>query len=198
MGGRVDVLVNNAGYLRDTTFARMQEKDWTDILAIHMTAVFRLCKAVWPIMMQQEGGRIINVCSTSGLYGNFGQANYAAAKAGITGFSKTLALEGAKKGVRVNAFAPYGTTRMTTTIKGWSDEMSEMFLPKYVSPFVVWLAHKETDVTGRVFEVGGGMVEEVRWTKKGAFLMTRRTPRTHRRMCGQVDLRSRRSQSRRS
>ncbi|CCK68350.1 bifunctional hydroxyacyl-CoA dehydrogenase/enoyl-CoA hydratase FOX2 KNAG_0A06960 [Huiozyma naganishii CBS 8797] len=168
---RVDILVNNAGILRDKSFLKMTDDDWFSVLQVHLFATFAMCKAVWPIFLEQGSGFIINTTSTSGIYGNFGQANYAAAKASILGFSKTLAIEGGKKGIRVNVIAPHAETAMTKTIFG-EKELSNHFDPAYVSPLVVLLASEELQkknrrggVNGQLYEVGGGWCGQTRWQR---------------------------------
>lgn len=174
--GRVDILINNAGILRDKSFLKMTEQDWNDVLQVHLFATYSMCKAVWPTFLKQKSGFIINTTSTSGIYGNFGQANYAAAKAAILGFSKTLAIEGLKKGIRVNIIAPHAETSMTKTIFG-EKELQNHFDPGFVSPFVVLLAseelqklNKRTPVTGLLYEVGGGWCGQTRWQRGPGFV----------------------------
>ncbi|AAS54430.1 AGL060Wp [Eremothecium gossypii ATCC 10895] len=170
---RVDVLVNNAGILRDRSFVKMTDDEWNSVLQVHLLSVFALSKAVWPIFMQQRSGVIVNTTSTSGIYGNFGQANYSAAKAAVLGFSKSLAIEGAKRGIRVYVIAPHAFTNMTKTIFG-ETEIKSSFEPSQVSPFVVLLASNEfarkyRRSVGSLFEVGGGWIGHTRWQRaKGA------------------------------
>lgn len=174
--GRVDVLVNNAGILRDKSFLKMSEKDWNDVLQVHLYATYSMCKSVWPIFLKQKTGFIVNTTSTSGIYGNFGQANYSAAKAAILGFSKTLAIEGAKKGIRVNIIAPHAETSMTRTIFG-EKELQNHFEPGFVSPLVVLLASEEVQnsnkkkpVNGMLYEVGGGWCGQTRWQRSQGYV----------------------------
>ncbi|CEP60880.1 bifunctional hydroxyacyl-CoA dehydrogenase/enoyl-CoA hydratase FOX2 LALA0_S02e01750g [Lachancea lanzarotensis] len=179
--GRVDVLVNNAGVLRDRSFAKMSDEEWLVVLKVHLYSTFGLCKAVWPVFLKQKGGFIINTTSTSGIYGNFGQANYAAAKAAILGLSKTLALEGLKSNILVNVVAPHAETAMTKTI--FSDkELGNHFDPSQVSPFFVLLASEELSkkvgkpVTGQLFEVGGGWCGQTRWERSKGIVSTEPSP----------------------
>lgn len=165
--GTVDILVNNAGVLRDRSFMKMSEDEWDTVLNVHLLGTFRMCKLVWEIFLKNGGGKIINTTSTSGIYGNFGQANYAAAKAGILGMTRTLALEGKKHGIMCNAIAPHAETAMTKTI--FKESELHKFSPAQVSPFVVLLASDELKVTGELFEVGSGWAGNTRWQRaKGA------------------------------
>ncbi|CCH62720.1 hypothetical protein TBLA_0I00610 [Henningerozyma blattae CBS 6284] len=175
--GRVDVLVNNAGILRDRSFLKMSDAEWDMVLKVHLYSTFNMCKAVWPVFLKQHSGFILNTTSTSGIYGNFGQANYAAAKAAILGFSRTLAIEGLKKNIIVNAIAPHAETAMTKTIFS-EKELANHFDPSQVSPFVVLLCSKELQkkqesgklVTGQLFEVGGGWCGQTRWQRSPGFV----------------------------
>ena len=163
--GRIDVIVNNAGILRDKSFSRMTDGDWDLVHRVHLRGSYKVAKAAWPHFLKQKYGRIINTASAVGLYGNFGQANYSAAKLGIVGFSNTLAIEGAKKNILVNSIAPNAGTRMTATVM--PPEMVEALKPDYVAPLVAYLAHESNQTTGGVFEVGSGWVARVRWQRTG-------------------------------
>ena len=156
--GRLDVLVNNAGIIRDKSFAKVTREMVDEVLAVHLHGPFHLSKAAWPHLLER-GGAIVNTTSGSGLYGNFGQANYAAAKAGLVGLTRTLALEGARAGVRVNAIAPLARSAMTETMMG--PEQLERLDPAWVSPLVTWLASNECPVTGHVYSVGAGRYARV-------------------------------------
>lgn len=176
--GRVDVLVNNAGILRDKSFKKMADSEWAAVLQVHLFATFAMCKAVWPVFMKQKSGFILNVASTSGIYGNFGQANYSAAKSAILGFSRTIALEGASKGIIVNVVAPHAETAMTRTIFR-EKELKNHFDPGQVSPLFVLLASEELQrstgkagVRGQLFEIGGGWVGKTRFQRSAGFTAT--------------------------
>lgn len=165
--GRVDILVNNAGILRDKAFTNLDEKMWDDVMNTHLRGTYKVTKAAWPYFLKQKYGRVINTTSTSGIYGNFGQANYAAAKCGILGFSRALAREGAKYNIFVNTIAPNAGTAMTKTIL--PEELVQAFKPDYVAPLVVALASDKVPepATGGLFEVGSGWFARTRWQRSG-------------------------------
>ncbi len=165
---RVDVLVNNAGILRDSSFAKMTDEDWDLIYRVHALGTYKVTKAAWPIMLEQGYGRIVNTASAAGIYGNFGQANYAFAKRGLIGFTNTLAIEGAKKGIKANTIAPVAGSRLTETIL--PKEVTEALKPEFVTPLVVKLCSQENEENGSLFEVGAGWVSKLRWERsRGAF-----------------------------
>jgi NAD(P)-dependent dehydrogenase (short-subunit alcohol dehydrogenase family) len=166
--GRVDVLVNNAGILRDKTLAKMSEAEWDGVIAVHLKGAFCVTQPVFQRMREQStGGSIINTSSTSGLEGNFGQTNYGAAKAGIAGLTRCLALEGQKFGIRVNAIAPVALTRMTEDLPMAQNEaFKERMSPRQIAPLIVFLASDlSKDVTKKIFFVGGGQISEMRMTR---------------------------------
>ncbi|GAB4271532.1 3-oxoacyl-[acyl-carrier-protein] reductase [Thermincola ferriacetica] len=165
--GRIDILVNNAGITRDTLLMRMKEEDWDAVLAVNLKGVFNCTKAVSRSMMKQRGGVIINISSVVGLMGNAGQANYAASKAGIIGFTKSVARELASRGVRANAIAPgFIVTQMTDVlsdeIKGELQKqipLGRLGQPEDVANLVVFLASDNASyITGQTIAVDGGMV----------------------------------------
>jgi 3-hydroxyacyl-CoA dehydrogenase/3a,7a,12a-trihydroxy-5b-cholest-24-enoyl-CoA hydratase len=160
---RVDVVVNNAGILRDSSFAKMTEEDWDLIYRVHALGAYRVTKAAWPLMLEQGYGRIINTASAAGIYGNFGQANYSFAKRGLIGFTNTLALEGAKKGIKANVIAPVAGSRLTETIL--PKEVVEALKPELVTPVVIKLCSQECEENGSLFEVGAGWVAKLRWER---------------------------------
>ncbi len=137
--GRIDILVCNAGILRDKTFAKMELADFKAVLDVHLMGAVNCCKAVWEIMRQQNYGRIVLTSSSSGLFGNFGQTNYAAAKMGLVGFMNALGLEGAKYNIHVNCLAPTAATRMTDTLM--PAEVLAAMKPEAVSPAVLAMVH---------------------------------------------------------
>ena len=135
--GRVDILVNNAGVLRDKSFAKMSLEDFRFVLEVHLMGAVNCCKAVWDLMREQNYGRIVMTTSASGLYGNFGQSNYAAAKMGLVGLMQTLALEGAKHDIRVNSLAPVAATRMTEGVI--QDEVHKLLKPEDATAGLLYL-----------------------------------------------------------
>jgi NAD(P)-dependent dehydrogenase (short-subunit alcohol dehydrogenase family) len=162
---RVDVLVNNAGILRDKSFANTTEEMWDIVVKVHLKGTYCVTHAVYNHMKQAaQGGVVINTSSTSGLNGNFGQCNYGAAKAGIAGFSRCLAIEGVKYGIRVFILAPVALTRLTDDLPGFQDEtLKAQMSPGLVSPLVVYLASDlAKDHSGKTFFVGGGRIAEMK------------------------------------
>lgn len=151
--GRVDVLVNNAGILRDKTFARMDLRDFRAVVDVHLIGSVNCTKAVWEPMRERQYGRIVMTTSSSGLYGNFGQTNYGAAKMAVVGFMNSLALEGGKHGIRVNAIAPIAATRMTEDVM--PANVLGLLAPEAVTPAVVFLA-SEGAPTRQVLAAGAG------------------------------------------
>ncbi|HWL84259.1 MAG TPA: SDR family NAD(P)-dependent oxidoreductase, partial [Polyangiaceae bacterium] len=176
---RVDIVMNNAGILRDVSFAKMTEEDWDLIYRVHVLGAYRVTHAAWPHLRDQGYGRVIVTASAAGIYGNFGQANYSMAKLGLFGFAQTLALEGKKKNVHVNAIAPIAGSRMTETVL--PKELVDQLKPEYVSPLVAWLCHEDCEDSGGLYEVGGGYFGKLRWerTQGKVFRMGRAiTPET--------------------
>lgn len=161
--GKIDIVINNAGILRDKSFKNMTDDMWDAVVEVHLRGTYLVTKAAWDQMVKQgEGGRFIMTSSTSGLIGNFGQANYGAAKAGIAGMTRVLALEGRKYGITVNTLAPAAFSRMTEDIM--PDGVEERLAPEKVSPPVVWLCTDDAkNVTGRQFAVGGNRISLLSW-----------------------------------
>ncbi len=166
--GRVDVLVNNAGILRDKTFAKMDLADFRLVLDVHLMGAVHCTKAVWPIMTAQKYGRIVMTTSSTGLYGNFGQSNYGAAKLALVGLMQTLALEGGKHDIRVNCLAPTAATRMTEDIM--TPEVLRALQPEAVVPAMLVLA-SEGAPTRTTLCAGAGSVEAAHITMtQGAWI----------------------------
>lgn len=158
--GRVDILINNAGMLRDKSLLKMTDTDWDLIHHVHLRGAFILTRAAWPHMRQQKYGRIIVTASSAGLYGNFGQTNYAAAKMGLVGFSNSLAVEGQKYNINSNVIIPIAGSQLTENII--PKELFNKLQPDYVAPVVAWLCHEKCSETGGTFEAAGGWVARYR------------------------------------
>ncbi|KAG9314887.1 hypothetical protein JVU11DRAFT_3989 [Chiua virens] len=162
--GRITILINNAGILRDKGFKNMSDADFDSVIAVHLKGAYACTKAAWPHFRNQKFGRVINTTSSAGLYGNFGQANYSAAKMGLIGFTKALAREGEKYNISAVAIAPAAASRMTETIM--PPEILKKLKPEFVVPFVAAVCHPDgQNASGRVFEVGAGFVAENRWER---------------------------------
>ncbi len=157
--GRIDVVVCNAGILRDRSFHKMTEDEWDSVLKVHLYGTFNVTRAAMPHFRKQEYGRVIVTTSVTGLYGNFGQANYGAAKLGVVGLVNTLAIEGQKLNILANAISPLARTRMSEEILG------QEFDPDYASALVVYLASDECETTGEVIHAAGGRYTRVRYAE---------------------------------
>ena len=151
--GRIDILIANAGILRDKSFAKMEIKDFEAVMNVHLMGTVKPAHAIWPIMKAQGYGRIVVTTSSTGLYGNFGQTNYGAAKLSLVGFMNSLKLEGAKDNIKVNAVCPVAATRMTEALM--PPAVLEMLKPEFVSPAVVYLA-SEVAPTGMILTAAAG------------------------------------------
>ena len=168
--GRVDVLVNNAGILRDKSFAKMELADFRLVLDVHLMGAVHCSKAVWPHMVRQKRGRIVMTTSSSGLYGNFGQSNYGAAKMALVGLMQTLAIEGEKHDIRVNCLAPTAVTRMTENL--FPADMRDRFDPQAVVPAMLVLVSDDAP-TRTVLCAGAGSFEAAHITlTQGEFIGT--------------------------
>jgi NAD(P)-dependent dehydrogenase (short-subunit alcohol dehydrogenase family) len=157
--GTVDILINNAGILRDKSFSKVSIEDFELVVNVHLLGSVYVTKAVWPVMYEKGYGRIIMTTSSSGLYGNFGQSNYGAAKLGVIGLMNTLKIEGEKKNVRVNAIAPIAATRMTENL-GIPEEFFKKLKPELVTPAVLFLCSEDAP-TGTIIEAGAGHYSKV-------------------------------------
>lgn len=168
--GAVHGVVSNAGILRDGTFHKMTFDNWDSVLQVHLYGGYNVIRAAWPHFREQSYGRIVVATSTSGLFGNFGQANYSAAKLGLVGLINTLAQEGAKYNIKANALAPIAATRMTEDIL--PPEIFQKLTPEYVAPVMAHLCTEEVPDTASVFIVGGGKVQRVALFQNKGFTFT--------------------------
>ncbi|XP_062924773.1 peroxisomal multifunctional enzyme type 2 [Mobula hypostoma] len=161
--GKIDIVVNNAGILRDRSFARISDLDWDLIQRVHLRGSFKVTRAAWNYMKNQKYGRIIMTTSVSGIYGNFGQANYSAAKLGLLGLANTLAIEGQKYNIQCNTIAPTAGSRLTQTVL--PQDLLDILKPEFVAPLVLWLCHESCKENGGLFEVGAGWIGKLRWER---------------------------------
>nr|XP_031828485.1 peroxisomal multifunctional enzyme type 2 [Nomia melanderi] len=148
--GRVDIVVNNAGILRDKSFSKMTDADWDLVQDVHLKGSYRTTKAAWPYFLKQNYGRVIMTTSNSGLYGNFGQANYSSAKMGLVGLANALAIEGRKKNIQTNVIVPTAASRLTEDIM--PPDLFDNLKPELIAPVVVWLCHEKCTENGSIIE----------------------------------------------
>ncbi|CAN5538717.1 SDR family oxidoreductase [soil metagenome] len=181
--GRVDIVINNAGILRDKSFHNMSPDLMNPVLDVHLKGAFHVTQPAWVRMREQGYGRIVSTSSAAGIFGNFGQTNYGAAKMGLVGFTRVLAVEGAKYNIKANAIAPLALTRMTEGIMG---ALGDKLDPGLVSPLVTYLSHETCEPTGRVFSVGGGRVAEVFIAETQGFASPTLTPEDVRDQWGSI------------
>jgi (3R)-3-hydroxyacyl-CoA dehydrogenase / 3a,7a,12a-trihydroxy-5b-cholest-24-enoyl-CoA hydratase / enoyl-CoA hydratase 2 len=161
--GKIDILINNAGILRDVSFQKMTQDDWDWVYRVHVLGAFRITHAAWNHMRNAGFGRIIMTASAAGIYGNFGQANYAMAKMGLIGLTNTLAIEGGRKNVLVNTIAPIAASRLTESVL--PPDLLAVLKPEYVTPLVTYLSHEDCRENGGLFEIGGGFIGKLRWER---------------------------------
>lgn len=152
--GRIDILINNAGILRDKSFLKMELDDYHKVMSVHLDGTFYCTKAAFAHMKEQGYGRIVSTASAAGLYGNFGQVNYGAAKMGIAGMMNCLAQEGARYNVKANTVVPTAGTRLTFTVL--PEDVIGKVKPEYVAPVVAWLCSDQCDQNGTIISAGGG------------------------------------------
>lgn len=174
--GRVDILINNAGILRDKAFVNMTEAEFDIIHRVHLKGSYSVTKAAWPYMRNQNYGKIIMTASAAGIFGNFGQANYASAKLALLGLSNTLAIEGRKYNIAVNTIVPIAASRLTEDIM--PSEIFDKLKPHFVAPVAVWLCHEDCSDTGGCFEAAGGFVAKYQFFRSigKAFTNEKLTP----------------------
>jgi NAD(P)-dependent dehydrogenase (short-subunit alcohol dehydrogenase family) len=153
--GRVDIVVNNAGILRDAAFKNVTPELLDPVIDVHLKGAFNVLRHAWPRLREQNYGRIVNTTSGSGMFGNFGQSNYGAAKAGLMGLTRVLSIEGERNNVKVNAIAPIAHTRMTEA------QIPDEMRPELISPLVAYLCHASCEITGQAYSVGGGRVSRL-------------------------------------
>ena len=153
--GTVDIVINNAGILRDKSFHNMTPDLLNPVLDVHLRGAFYVTQPAWKIMREKGYGRVISTASNAGILGNFGQTNYGAANMGLWGLTKVLAQEGAKSNIKANVIAPVAKTRMTEELLG---PMGDKLQPELVTPVVVWLAHEDCPVSGEAYSIAGGQV----------------------------------------
>jgi NAD(P)-dependent dehydrogenase (short-subunit alcohol dehydrogenase family) len=168
--GRVDAVVNNAGILRDRTFGKMSIDELRAVLEVHLIGSFLVTQAAWPHFREQQHGRVVLTTSGAGLYGNFGQANYAAAKMALVGLARTLAVEGARDGIKANSLSPAARTRMSDSTL--EEDFASRLDPALVSPAVAVMAHRDCPWTGETIAAGGGRVARVVISETPGFVDT--------------------------
>ena len=171
--GRIDILINNAGILRDKSFAKMSMDDFRAVVDVHLIGSANCSKAVWETMREQAYGRILMTSSSTGLYGNFGQANYGAAKLGLVGLARTLALEGGRYDIRVNTIAPTAATRMTEDI--FPPDLLERFRPELVAPAALFLVSQDAP-SNAIVGAGAGVVQAAYVTLTRGVALEEATP----------------------
>jgi len=171
--GGVHILINNAGILRDKSFAKMEIEDFRTVVDVHLIGSANCTKAAWAVMQEQAYGRVLMTASSTGLYGNFGQANYGAAKLGLAGFAKTLALEGARYNIKVNTIAPTAATRMTEDI--FPPDLLALFKPELVAPAALFLVSEDAP-TNTILGAGAGVVQAANITLTRGVKLDEPTP----------------------
>lgn len=159
--GKVDILINNAGILRDRSFMKMTEQEWGDVIAVHLKGAFCVTQPAVKMMKENNYGRIVFTASSSGMYGNFGQSNYGAAKMGVIGIMNTLKLETAKYNIKINTVAPNAATGMTRGV--FPDEVAKRIKPQFNTPIVTFLCSEENRESGMIFTMSAGWFARQQW-----------------------------------
>jgi NAD(P)-dependent dehydrogenase (short-subunit alcohol dehydrogenase family) len=167
--GRIDIIVNNAGILRDVSFKKMSDKDWDLVYEVHSKGPYKVTRAAWPHMLENKYGRIVNISSPAGLYGNFGQANYSAMKRAAIGFTLTLSKEGASSNIKANVIAPIAASRMMGTVM--PEKILQQVPPLPVATFVAYLCHESCPASGEIFELAGRWISRLRWERSAGVVM---------------------------
>lgn len=167
--GRIDGVINNAGFIRDRAFHKLSDAEWQAVVDVHLQGAYRVTHAAWPHLRQQNYGRVLFTVSAAGIYGNFGQANYGSAKLALYGLTRTLAVEGARHNIHVNALAPIAASQMmgSRMPEDWQARMT----PAAVSPVVAYLCHEDCQETGSLFEAGGGWWAKLRWERSAGAMI---------------------------
>ena len=176
--GRIDALINNAGILRDKSFVKMALEDFEAVLRVHLLGSTYCTKAAWPLMIEQKYGRVVMTTSVAGTSGNFGQANYGAAKMGLLGLMNVLAVEGAKANIKVNAVSPGATTRMTQGLGAVSGEIDQLMQPAHVAPAVAYMASEACDFTAHIITAAAGGFGRVQFFETAGVQFDPRQPIT--------------------
>lgn len=172
---RLDAVIHSAGIIQDASVGKLDQSDWDQVLSLHLTAAYQMSRALWPSFRQQGFGRFVFISSAAGLYGNFGQANYAAAKTGLLGLSNTIAIEGEKYGISANTVAPWGATDMNRA--QMDEQLQSRVRADQVAPIVAYLCHPNCTENGGLFEAGAGRFKKLRWERsQGLTLTTEQTP----------------------
>ncbi|MEP5569323.1 MAG: SDR family NAD(P)-dependent oxidoreductase [Halioglobus sp.] len=172
---RLDAVIHSAGITQDASVGKLDQQDWDQVLALHLTAAYQMSRALWPSFREQGFGRFVFVSSAAGLYGNFGQANYAAAKMGLLGLCNTIAIEGKKYGISANTVAPWGATDMNR--EQMDEQLRSRVRAKQVAPLVAYLCHPDCTENGGLFEAGAGSFKKLRWERShGLAMPTEQTP----------------------
>jgi (3R)-3-hydroxyacyl-CoA dehydrogenase / 3a,7a,12a-trihydroxy-5b-cholest-24-enoyl-CoA hydratase / enoyl-CoA hydratase 2 len=167
--GKVDIVINNAGILRDGSFHKMSDEDWDLVYNVHVKGAYSVTRAAWPHMREQKYGRVIFTASAAGIYGNFGQANYSSAKAGLYGLCRTLNQEGKKFNIFCNTIAPFAGSRLTETVL--PAQVLEKIKPEYVMPLVAKLCSEAHVDGGGLYEVGAGWFGRLRWERSAGLTL---------------------------